>query len=118
MVAEKCGFTRPWLDLTKKDILRYRSGALNHHEQHAKYVSSKKFSVRLTGRMFYAWSPDYESAARAAYLKAQLPILSTNLMVQNYIGTFAGQEIDLNGRPKRRIFGDLKKSTFKVSNWV
>jgi ubiquinone/menaquinone biosynthesis C-methylase UbiE len=33
MVAEKCGFTRPWLDLTKKDILRYRSGALNHHEQ-------------------------------------------------------------------------------------
>lgn len=33
MVAEKCGFTRPWLDLTKKDILRYRSGALNNHEQ-------------------------------------------------------------------------------------
>ena len=33
MVAEKCGITRPWPDLTKKDILRYRSGELNNHEQ-------------------------------------------------------------------------------------
>ena len=33
MVAEKCGFTRPWFDLTKKDILRYRADALNNHEQ-------------------------------------------------------------------------------------
>jgi hypothetical protein len=33
MMAEKCGFTHSWLDLTKKDILRYRSGALNNHEQ-------------------------------------------------------------------------------------
>jgi hypothetical protein len=33
MVAEKCSFTHSWLDLTKKDILRYRSGALNNHEQ-------------------------------------------------------------------------------------
>ena len=32
-MEEKCGFTRPWLDLTKKDILRYRAGALNNHEQ-------------------------------------------------------------------------------------
>jgi hypothetical protein len=48
---------------------------------------------------------------RLAGLKAQLPILSTNLMLQNFTGTFAGQEIDLNGRPKRRIFGVLKKST-------
>jgi hypothetical protein len=62
--------------------------------------------------MFYAWPPDYESAAKAEYLKAQLPILSTNLTLQNYTGTFAGQDIDLNGRPKRRIFGDFKKSTF------
>jgi hypothetical protein len=40
--------------------------------------------------MFYAWPPDYESAAKAEYLKAQLPILSTNLMLQNFTGTFAG----------------------------
>ncbi len=32
-MAEKCGFTRSRLYLTKKDVLRYRSGALNNHEQ-------------------------------------------------------------------------------------